>query len=86
MLYFVVVPVFKLLVVVNLMVTFLKLLFFKMNVPTMMMRLEVEEAPSNINFMAPVRSVDVELSRESLQAMVDGLGKIRDQLGQVAGR
>jgi len=34
---------------------------------------------------ADVKSVNVELTKEKLNAMLDGLGKIRDQLASVAG-
>lgn len=34
----------------------------------------------------PVSAVTVELSRESLDTILDGLGRIRDQLSVVAGK
>jgi len=34
--------------------------------------------------MAGLRSINVEFSRETLETMLDGLGKIRDQLSSVA--
>jgi hypothetical protein len=44
------------------------------------MSLQVEDAPSSTNALPDTRQVQFELSREALETMIDGLGKIRDQL------
>ena len=51
-----------------------------MNVPVVVVGLEVEEQPTSIEELPVTRRVDFELSREALSTMLDGLGKIRDQL------
>ncbi|XP_077452223.1 COMM domain-containing protein 9 [Stigmatopora argus] len=50
-------------------------------VPTCLVRFETEEAGRD-----SVSVATVELSRESLDTMLDGLGRIRDQLSAVAGK
>jgi COMM domain containing 9 len=48
----------------------------RMAVPTVLVELQVQEGTSG-------RKVQFELTQEALQAMLDGLGKIRDQLNAV---
>ena len=45
---------------------------------------QVEEPPAVCGEIGTVNSVNVELSKETLDTMLDGLGKIRDQLNSVA--
>ncbi|XP_013878447.1 COMM domain-containing protein 9 [Austrofundulus limnaeus] len=54
-------------------------------VPTCLVQLKVED-PCPPAGGDPVSTVTVELSRESLDTMLDGLGRIRDQLSVVAGK
>ncbi|XP_078112462.1 COMM domain-containing protein 9 [Sander vitreus] len=49
----------------------------RMSVPTCLVQLTMED---------PYPAVTVELSRESLDTILDGLGRIRDQLSVVAGK
>eukprot|EP01033_Poteriospumella_lacustris_P001588 gene1588-1153_t len=49
-------------------------------IPSILMSLQVEDAPSSTNALPDTRQVQFELSREALETMIDGLGKIRDQL------
>jgi COMM domain containing 9 len=58
----------------------------RMSVPTCFLQLQVQEPASEVGIMPPVSSVNVELSRETLDTMLDGLGKIRDQLSSVANK
>lgn len=46
---------------------------------------QVEEA-SSCSTDPEIKTENVELSKETLDAMLDGLGKIRDQLSSVAGQ
>ena len=46
--------------------------------------LQVKDTPSRSDEMPAMRSVNVEFSRDTLDTMLDGLGKIRDQLSSVA--
>lgn len=51
--------------------------------PSMVMSLLVEEQQTSAWQLPECQTVDFELSREALETVVDGLGKIRDQLGQM---
>jgi hypothetical protein len=44
------------------------------------MSLAVENLPENTNYLSNTQNINFELSREALETMIDGLGKIRDQL------
>ncbi|KAM6937373.1 COMM domain-containing protein 9 [Xenentodon cancila] len=57
----------------------------RMSVPTCLMQLKMED-PSLSAGLEPTSTVTVELSRESLETILDGLGRIRDQLSVVAGK
>ncbi|KAK2842898.1 hypothetical protein Q5P01_013098 [Channa striata] len=57
----------------------------RMYVPTCLVQLKMEDScPSAAG--ESVTTVTVELSRESLDTILDGLGRIRDQLSVVAGK
>lgn len=56
----------------------------RMAQPTCIVQMKVEDNPQHRNQMPAVRSVNVEFSRETLDTMLDGLGKIRDQLSSVS--
>ena len=45
---------------------------------------QVQDMPTQAQQMPAVRSINVEFSRETLETMLDGLGKIRDQLSSVS--
>lgn len=45
---------------------------------------KVQENATGQNAMPTVRRLNVELTKEKLDTMLDGLGKIRDQLSSVA--
>ena len=51
--------------------------------PSVIVALNVEDQPTNINEMPNTRTVEFELSREALETVIDGLGKIRDQLSKM---
>ncbi|RYH30589.1 hypothetical protein EON65_04725 [archaeon] len=51
-----------------------------MQIPSIIMSLNVESTPTFSGHMSKVETIDVEMSREALETMIDGLGKIRDQL------
>lgn len=58
----------------------------RMAVPTSFLQLQVQEPASEVGVVPPMSSTNLELSRETLETMLDGLGKIRDQLSSVAGK
>ena len=51
-----------------------------MNLPTVRMQLKLEAQPSQSAVMPSVSNVEFELSSEALGTMLDGLGKIKEQL------
>lgn len=55
----------------------------RMSVPTCLVQFKMDDASAGGD---SVSAVTVELSRESLDTMLDGLGRIRDQLSVVAGK
>ncbi|CAJ1055887.1 COMM domain-containing protein 9 [Xyrichtys novacula] len=55
----------------------------RMSVPTCLVQLKIEDPSVSGD---SVSTVTVELSRESLDTILDGLGRIRDQLSVVAGK
>ncbi|KAJ0029016.1 hypothetical protein NQD34_004013 [Periophthalmus magnuspinnatus] len=56
----------------------------RMAVPTCLLQLKMED--TRCRHDEAVSTVTMELSRESLDTMLDGLGRIRDQLSVVAGK
>lgn len=52
----------------------------KLNIPTVLMQLSIEENCLNIKEMPLMKKVDFELSKEALETVLDGLRKIKDQL------
>ncbi|CAL1541159.1 unnamed protein product [Lymnaea stagnalis] len=58
----------------------------RMSVPTCILNLEIQESQVNAQQTQGTENVNVELSKETLDTMLDGLGKIRDQLASVAHR
>ncbi|XP_071317437.1 COMM domain-containing protein 9 [Trachinotus anak] len=57
----------------------------RMSVPTCLVQLKMEDPCPSVGSES-VSTVTVELSRESLDTILDGLGRIRDQLSVVAGK
>ncbi|XP_070561888.1 COMM domain-containing protein 9-like [Ptychodera flava] len=58
----------------------------RMSMPTCVLQLKVQDTPKQVDSVPEVSSLSVELSKETLDTMLDGLGKIRDQLNSVAKR
>ncbi|BFZ05063.1 hypothetical protein BsWGS_08102 [Bradybaena similaris] len=56
----------------------------RMSVPTCILNLQIKKSPTHVNMSSETENVNVELSKETLDTMLDGLGKIRDQLASVA--
>ena len=55
-----------------------------MYVPTVLVKLKVQDQPKEEGSFAGVTSVDFEMSREALASLLDGLGKIKQQLDNVS--
>ncbi|XP_006821404.1 COMM domain-containing protein 9-like [Saccoglossus kowalevskii] len=58
----------------------------RMSMPTCILQLKVQETAKRVDTVPDVSSLSVELSKETLDTMLDGLSKIRDQLSSVAKR
>ncbi|OWF47966.1 COMM domain-containing protein 9-like isoform X2 [Mizuhopecten yessoensis] len=58
----------------------------RMSVPTCVLQMKVQENATEVDKTPEVEHVNVELSKETLDTMLDGLSKIRDQLSSVAKR
>jgi COMM domain containing 9 len=56
----------------------------RMHVPTVVLDLKVKEQPRTASEPPAVKSVNFELSKESLGTLIDGMHKIRDQLGALS--
>eukprot|EP00058_Branchiostoma_floridae_P020828 XP_002606318.1 hypothetical protein BRAFLDRAFT_113744 [Branchiostoma floridae] len=57
-----------------------------MSAATCLLQLKVQNVPKQVDRVPPLDVVNVELSKETLDTMLDGLGKIRDQLSSVAAK
>jgi len=58
----------------------------QMGVPTVIVQLKVRDVPQKLGSEESSRIISFELDSGTLQTVLDGLGKIRDQLQLVAGR
>lgn len=58
----------------------------RMSVPTCILKLQVESNTESRETSRGQQTISVELSKETLDTMLDGLSKIRDQLSSVANR
>mmetsp|Transcript_15617 Transcript_15617/g.16362 ORF Transcript_15617/g.16362 Transcript_15617/m.16362 type:complete len:196 (-) Transcript_15617:122-709(-) len=52
-----------------------------MNIPSLLVELSLEPTPETTDAPPSVDKISFELSREALETVLDGLGRIRDQLG-----
>ncbi|XP_074853608.1 COMM domain-containing protein 9 isoform X2 [Carettochelys insculpta] len=58
----------------------------RMAVPTCLLQLKIQEDPALCGDNPVVSAVTVELNKETVDTMLDGLGRIRDQLSAVANK
>jgi COMM domain containing 9 len=52
-----------------------------LNIPSLLLELSLEPTPQTTDGPSSVEKISFELSREALETVLDGLGRIRDQLG-----
>jgi len=52
-----------------------------MSVPTVLVQLTVEQNPNRVGLESKLKTVNLELNKQTLETMLDGLKKIKDQLG-----
>lgn len=57
--------------------------FARMAQPAIIMEMKVQDTPTRADAMAQQRHITFELNKETLDTMLDGLGKIRDQLSSI---
>mmetsp|Transcript_23915 Transcript_23915/g.26546 ORF Transcript_23915/g.26546 Transcript_23915/m.26546 type:complete len:193 (+) Transcript_23915:27-605(+) len=55
----------------------------RMKVPTVFVAMQLQESPQEKGVLPPMKEVQLELSKQALGTMLEGLGKIRDQLGAI---
>lgn len=56
----------------------------RMSVPTVLVQLQVEKSPSRVDEETQHENVTFELDRATLETMLEGLGRIRDQLNTIS--
>lgn len=49
-------------------------------IPSVVLQLDIADIPMHVNQLPMQKKIHVELNKESLDTMLEGLGKIRDQL------
>lgn len=54
-----------------------------MQIPSIQMSLLLENTPNSVFALPALQQVEFEMNRETLETMIDGLGKIRDQLSSM---
>jgi hypothetical protein len=58
----------------------------RMKVPTLLVKLQVEKPPTRVGQEKETQNVTFELDRATLETMLDGMGRIRDQLNTISGQ
>ena len=56
----------------------------RLSIPTAIVQMKVEDHPASTAEVAPTRELTFEVNKDTLDTMLDGLGKIADQLASVA--
>ncbi|CAB3984468.1 Hypothetical predicted protein [Paramuricea clavata] len=56
----------------------------RMSMPTCLVQLKIQENACEEKRLPELKCLNVELSKKTLDTMLDGLGKIRDQLSSVS--
>ena len=51
-----------------------------MSEPTVMVSMQIQEPQQKVGILAPSKQVQFEMGQDSLNVMIDGLKRIRDQL------
>jgi hypothetical protein len=52
----------------------------RMSVPTAMVQMKVQDVPQSVDQMAPTRTVTFEASKDTISTILDGMGKILEQM------
>ena len=51
-----------------------------MSVPTALVQMKIQDLPTTEDEMAPTRSMNFEVSKDTIATMLDGMGKILEQM------
>jgi hypothetical protein len=51
--------------------------------PSVIVALNIEDQPTSTRELPSTRTVEFEMNREALETVIDGLGRIRDQLSKM---
>ena len=54
-----------------------------MNIPTVLLELQVQSQATKVEEIPPLEKINLELSKPAVETLLDGLGKIRDQLSSL---
>ena len=54
-----------------------------MNIPTVLLELQVQSQATKVEEIPPLEKMNLELSKPAVETLLDGLGKIRDQLSSL---
>lgn len=52
----------------------------RMSVPTALVQMKIQDLPTSVDEMAPVRSMTFEVTKDTIETMLDGMGKILEQM------
>eukprot|EP00729_Bicosta_minor_P000731 gene731-24704_t len=52
-------------------------------VPTALVQMKIQDVPTSVDEMAPVRSMTFEVTKDTIETMLDGMGKILEQMESV---
>ena len=44
------------------------------------MQMKIQDVPTSVDEMAPVRSMTFEVTKDTIETMLDGMGKILEQM------
>ena len=55
-----------------------------LNIPSVIVSLSIEDQETHMDSMPSTRPYQFELSKESLDTMIEGFGRIRDQLTKIS--
>lgn len=58
----------------------------RMSVPTALVQMRIEEIPTSVDALAQPRDVVFEASKDTIETMLDGMGKILEQMDSVTNR
>jgi len=55
----------------------------RMSVPTALVQMKIQDLPTSVNEMATLQSVTFEVTKDTIETMLDGMGKILEQMDSI---